>query len=184
MNKIWITSDLHFGHQREFLYEPRGFTSIYDHDEEIIKNWNSVVDIDDDVYILGDIMLNDNEYGIKLFKRLKGKIHIIRGNHDTDARMELYSKCWNVVEICEGKFLKVDKQNYFLSHYPSLTSNFDEDKPLHKKIINLCGHSHCQNKFQDMDKGIIYHCELDAHNCYPVCIDTIIEDIKNYIKEG
>ena len=34
-----------------------------------------------------------------------------------------------------------------------------------------------------MDKGIIYHCELDAHNCYPVCIDTIIEDIKNYIKE-
>ena len=87
MNKIWITSDLHFGHQREFLYEPRGFTSIYDHDEEIIKNWNSVVDIDDDVYILGDIMLNDNEYGIKLFKRLKGKIHIIRGNHDTDARM-------------------------------------------------------------------------------------------------
>ena len=183
MNKIWITSDLHFGHQREFLYEPRGFTSIYDHDEEIIKNWNSVVDVDDDVYILGDIMLNDNEYGIKLFKRLKGKIHIIRGNHDTDARMELYSKCWNVVEICEGKFLKVNKQNYFLSHYPSLTSNFDEDKPLYKKIINLCGHSHYQNKFQDMDKGIIYHCELDAHNCYPVCIDTIIEDIKNYIKE-
>ena len=34
-----------------------------------------------------------------------------------------------------------------------------------------------------MDKGLIYHVELDAHNCYPVSIDQIIEDIKMYRQE-
>jgi hypothetical protein len=31
-----------------------------------------------------------------------------------------------------------------------------------------------------MNKGLIYHVELDAHNNYPVEINTIIEDIKTY----
>lgn len=36
--KIWFTSDLHFGHNKSFLYEPRGFNSIEEHDATIIKN--------------------------------------------------------------------------------------------------------------------------------------------------
>lgn len=35
---IYLTSDLHFGHNKEFLYKPRGFNSIEAHDEQIIKN--------------------------------------------------------------------------------------------------------------------------------------------------
>ena len=31
-----------------------------------------------------------------------------------------------------------------------------------------------------MNKGLIYHVELDAHNNYPVLIDDIIEDIQHY----
>lgn len=45
-------------------------------------------------------------------------------------------------------------------------------------MINLCGHAHTTNPFADMDKGLIYHVELDAHGCYPISIDDIIEDIK------
>ena len=61
--KIWFTSDTHFGHDKEFLYGPRGFASIGQHDWEIIRNWNSVVGPDDEVYHLGDMMLIDNEKG-------------------------------------------------------------------------------------------------------------------------
>ena len=56
-------------------------------------------------------------------------------------------------------------------------------KPLKKKLINLCGHTHTDNKFKDMDKGLIYHVELDAHNNKPVLLDDIIDDLKNYTKE-
>ena len=182
MSNIYVTSDTHFGHSKNFLYEPRGFKNIYDHDKAIIKNWNEIVQPEDDVYLLGDVMLNDNDYGLSCLKQLKGQIHIIRGNHCTDARIALYKSCPNIVEICDAKFLKVDKQNFFLSHYPCLTSNFDEEKPLNRRIISLAGHYHTKDKWIDFNKGLIYHVEMDAHDCKPVNIRNIITEIKEYLK--
>lgn len=175
---VYFTSDLHFSHNKEFLYGPRGFNSEGEMNEAIIKNWNSIVAPEDDVYVLGDLMLSNNDKGLRCIKNLKGKLHIIRGNHDSDNRMELYRNCWNVVEISEGKFFRYGKYHFYLSHYPCLTSNLDTDKPLHARMINLCGHTHTQDKFADFDKGLIYHVELDAHNCYPVSIEQIIVDMK------
>lgn len=179
---IYLTSDLHFMHDKDFLYEPRGFNSIYEMNEQVVSNINEVVKPDDELYILGDIMLNNNDIGIKMLKDIAcHNIHIILGNHDSKVRVGLYKNCWNVVEVAAAAYLTHKKYNFFLSHYPTLCSNYDDaDKPLKKRMISLCGHSHTQDKFADMDKGIIYHVELDAHNNYPVSIDTIIEDIKNY----
>ena len=183
MSNIYLTSDTHFGHSKNFLYEPRGFKNIYDHDNAIIKNWNEIVQPEDDVYLLGDVMLNDNDYGLSCLKQLKGQIHIIRGNHCTDARIELYKTCPNVVEVCDAKWLKYKKQMFFLSHYPCLTDNHDTDKPLSRRIVNVCGHCHTQDKWLDWDKGLIYHAEMDANGCKPISIDEILTDIKNKIEE-
>jgi len=76
--------------------------------------------------------------------------------------------------------IKINGYHFYLSHYPTITSNYDDDKPLNRRVISLCGHSHTNNRFQDMDKGLIYHVELDAHNNYPVDVETIIKDIKAY----
>ena len=61
---IFVTSDLHFCHDRDFLYEPRGFKSVHEMNEAIVKNWNSIIQPEDDVYVLGDLMLNDNDRGL------------------------------------------------------------------------------------------------------------------------
>ena len=106
MGKIFLTSDTHFGHDRQFIWGPRGFESVWKMNGAIVENWNKTVNTEDDVYLLGDVMLGDNEYGLTCLKQLKGNIHIVRGNHDTNTRMELYNKCWNVVEITEGQFFK------------------------------------------------------------------------------
>lgn len=176
---IYFTSDTHFSHDKDFLWGPRGFNNQWEMNAQIIENWNTLIQPEDDVYILGDIMLCDNEEGLRCLKRLKGNIHIIRGNHDTDARIALYKECPNVVEVVDAKWLKIGKQNFFLSHYPCLTDNHDDDKPLNRRIINLCGHTHCQDRWLDWDKGLIYHVEMDAHECKPVSIEQIIEDIKS-----
>jgi calcineurin-like phosphoesterase family protein len=77
MSNIWLTSDWHFCHSQPFIYEPRGFKNQYEMNQTIIKNYNSVVQPNDDVYCVGDCILNDNEEGIKCIKQLKGKIHIV-----------------------------------------------------------------------------------------------------------
>lgn len=181
MGKIWITSDWHFCHNRDFIWQPRGFKNQYEMNEAIIARYNEVVNPEDDIYCLGDCMLNDNDEGLRCIKQLKGNIHIIRGNHCTNTRMQLYQSCYNVVEICEGKFLNYNNYHFFLSHYPCICSNYDYDKPLKARIISLCGHSHTQDPFMDWDKGLIFHCEVDTNNCYPWNLDDIINKIKEKI---
>ena len=180
---IYLISDTHFGHDKDFIYKPRGYKNIYEHDQDLIKKWNSIVQHEDEIYHLGDVMLGDNDYGCSCLKQLKGQIHIIRGNHDTDSRIKLYEDCFNVVDVQEGKYFKYHKYHFFLSHYPTLTSNYDDDKPLKAKMINLCGHSHTDNHFADIDKGLIYHCDVDSSNGYPIPLDNIILEIKNKIGE-
>lgn len=179
---IYFTSDCHFSHDKEFIWGPRGFKNQWEMNEKIIENWNAIIQPDDDVYILGDIVLSDINSGIAALKQLKGNIHIIRGNHDSESRLTLYKDCQNVVEVCDGKFLKVGKQTFFLSHYPCLTSNLDADKPLNRRIINLCGHTHSQDRWLDFDKGLIYHVEMDAHGCKTVSAEQIINEIKEKIQ--
>lgn len=181
MSKIWLTSDLHFGHDREFIWGPRGFKNVYEMNDAIIENWNNTVDTEDDVYVLGDLMLGDNEAGIKMIKQLKGKIHVILGNHDTVSRKALYEECYNVVDVKYADVIKFNGYTFYLSHYPTMTSNHDDEKPLKAKIISLCGHSHYSNKFKDMDKGIIYHVEMESHNNMPISLETIINDLKTFI---
>ena len=183
MGKIWLTSDLHLNHDKDFIWGARGFSSITEMNNEIINKWNFSIDNEDDVYCLGDIMLGNELAGARLLHQLKGNIHIIRGNHDTDNRMTIYNHSYNVVEICEGKFLRYGNYHFYLTHYPCLTDNYTDGSNLERKMINLCGHRHAKDPFIDWDKGIIYHCELDAHKCYPVLIDNIIKDINNKMKE-
>ena len=172
MSKIWVTSDLHFCHSKNFLYVPRNFSSIEEHDNQIIKNWNSLIAPDDEVYCLGDCVLTDTEKGLRYMKMLNGKIHIAIGNHDTDKRIELYKQLDNVVEVAYGYRLKYKKKLFILTHYQTIVANFKEEKP----IYNLHGHTHSKDKFCDICN--CYNVALDAHNCFPVFIDDIIEDIK------
>ena len=55
MSEIFFTSDLHFGHKNLLKFtKPRPFTTIEEHDQTIIDNWNSVVNQDDTVYVRND----------------------------------------------------------------------------------------------------------------------------------
>ena len=172
--KIWFTSDLHFGHNKEFLYKPRGFNSITEHDEAIISNFNSVVSNDDVLVILGDVMLGDNSYGIKCLNRLNGHKFIIRG--DTDKRWAEYAESSNALLLDLVLVEKIRGYLCYLSHYPTATSNFDADKPLRQQLLNLSGHTHCKEKFNNLTGS--YNVAVDAHNNFPVEFNTIIADIK------
>ena len=183
---IFFSSDYHFGHDKEFLWGPRGLPSMFANSQAIVGNHNAIVKDEDDVYVLGDLMLGDNEYGLQMIKSLKGKLHIILGNHDTDTRIKLYEQLPNVVEITYAKVIKIGKQHYYLSHYPTICSNYD-DKPYHNHMINLFGHTHQKGNFYWLDEyeenPFMYHVGVDSHGCCPVSAEQVSEDIHNKINE-
>lgn len=176
MGKLFFTSDLHFGHDREFIWGPRGFKSVDEMNETLLYKWNDTVGLYDDVYMLGDFILGDPK-NIEWVKRLNGYIHVVRGNHDMDQRMSLYVDCPNVVESSEGQYFKYNGQNFYLNHYPTFTSNLEKSDKLKEHVINLYGHTHQQTNFY---QGIpfMYHVGVDSHNCYPVSVEQILKDIK------
>lgn len=180
---IFVTSDLHFGHDREFLWGPRGFKSSKEHDEAIIANWNSVVGPEDVVYVLGDIMLGDNEWGRECMNRLEGRIHLIRGNHDTDKRWyEVYPYIHSIEEMWGwAHVIHYRKYHFYLSHFPTDTANIEAEN-LHQCTLNLFGHTHSKDKFR-ADQPMYYNVALDANDNTPVLLDNIIERMKNKVKE-
>lgn len=180
--EIWLTSDTHFGHQRPFLYEPRGFTTVEEMNEKIIENWNKNVHPEDIVYHLGDTMLNNNSYGIECFKRLNGRIFMIWGNHDSDTRKNLLVEHCHIVGGWYAWLIKYGKLSIYLSHYPTLTSNYDE-KHFSQHVLSLHGHTHQRTNWLDPKNPFLYHVGLDSHNNTPVHIDEVITDIRQRWEE-
>ena len=179
MGEIFFTSDLHFCHDKEFLYGPRGFKTIDEMNEVIVERWNSIVKPEDTVFVLGDLMLNDNEKALTYIKRLNGDLAVIWGNHDSEARQQLlYERCPAIVTMGYAQQFKRDKLTFYFSHYPTLTANFD-DKHFSQHVISLHGHTHQKTHWLQPANPFLYHVGMDSHNCTPVHIEEIISDIRN-----
>ena len=174
---IYFTSDLHIGHDKDFIWKERGFSSVEEHDKEILKRWNKIVKPEDEVFILGDLAMGGNEKEWNsIFYCLNGKnIYFIQGNHDTNRKMDIYEDNYKMNYLGAAHFWKYGKKSFYLSHYPTFVGN-KEDK---KFLWNLSGHTHSKNKFE-YGQYRVYNVAVDAHNCYPVSIEEIIKDIKNY----
>lgn len=178
---IWLTSDLHLGHDKEFVWKARGFNSVDEMNRTIIDHLNEVVKPEDDLYILGDLILGNIEEGKKLLRRVPGKVHVILGNHDSAAKIAYYESLgWD----CQwGLCTKISGYHILMSHWPTLTSNFDL-KPLKREVINFHGHTHQESNFTD-NQYCMYHVGMDSHNCYPVAFEDAIDDIvRDRRKEG
>jgi calcineurin-like phosphoesterase family protein len=91
----WATADPHFGHKnilnycnRPWAEDPRNPTKAeaYAMDSALVRNWNAVVEKGDDVYIVGDLAYcTEPEYVADRVYQLRGRKHLIRGNHDQIA---------------------------------------------------------------------------------------------------
>lgn len=118
MGKTFYISDLHFGHVNCLAFDNRPFKNIEEHDNELIRNWNEAVGIDDEVWILGDISWYNATKTIEIFNQLNGIKHLCIGNHDkkllkNKGVRDLF------IEIVDYKEIQLnDKVGVVLSHYP------------------------------------------------------------------
>lgn len=127
-DKLFFTSDTHFGHYNICRYCNRPFETRSEMDNALIDNWNSVVPKDGIVIHCGDFMLphknNFLEYE-KYLKKLNGKIYLLRGNHDMidigehyiDDSLKLIANDMMMITINGG--VKIMAQHYPMLSYPS-----------------------------------------------------------------
>lgn len=81
--KVFFTSDLHFGHENVLRFDKRPFASVEEMDAELIRRWNAKVGKGDLVYVLGDMIWKSRKGEAEhLIRSLNGQIILIKGNHD------------------------------------------------------------------------------------------------------
>lgn len=173
--KIWIMSDLHFCHNKEFVYIPRGFKSVEEMNAALVKNINDRVKEDDDFYILGDCVLGDIDKGIELLKQLNGNKYLAFGNHDSPQKIERFKEENIFKDIQLGYRLKCGKRYYSLTHRPMLMTNFD----LPMVEYNISGHTHSPNCVENFDKGV-YNVAPEAQCNSPITLEQIHKEISEY----
>ena len=173
---IWFTADLHFGHSNIIKYCNRPFSSIIEHDQTLIHNWNSVIQQKDEVYVLGDIIFS-NSPGFSydhFLSKLKGRIYLIKGNHDKGVDKEpLLSRFEWIKDVFMLKTqYKGKKVEIFLSHYShqSWPKN-------HYGAYHAFGHSHGGLKGigKSLDVGV------DNWNYTPISLNFFIEEIDKMV---
>ncbi len=182
----WFVSDLHLNHRNIIKYCNRPWNSgmdengnivVTDEDvermnEDLIRNWNSVVGKNDVVYNLGDFALGDRSRIPEFVSRLNGKINLVMGNHDwfhvrDDEKYSgvvdfLYKSGFN--RVYDRPILFEDF--FILSHEPIPWSR--NGLP----YANLFGHVHNQETYASVTQNT-YNCCVEVNDYRPVSFDHV-----------
>ena len=145
---IFFSSDHHFFHKKIIEYTKRPFSDVDHMNESMISNWNSVVRDADIVYYLGDFSFGLPEQTQSVLSRLKGKKHLILGNHDVPS---IHKRLVGWEFVYPYYELKQNRQLIVLMHYSMRVW-----AKAHYGSIQLYGHSHgsLQGTSQSLDVGV------------------------------
>lgn len=178
-NKIKINSDFHYGHDRDFLYGPRGFSNGKEHADWIDSQIESL-DPNDLLICLGDVGLGIGPSSIIDFiNRIPCETLMVWGNHNSGVYqsyksnlpngfegMEVYPLkiAKNVTMLGESFLLDVDHNRFFCTHMSPLIFH-DQNRGR----VCLCGHSHGNLKQINPDSdefGKILDCGVENAKQY------------------
>jgi len=153
---VCFWSDTHFGHEcvgwDNPLWARRDYSSLQEHDVDLIYKWNESVTSEGIIFHLGDFLLgrNGEERFRSYIERLQFKeLYLMPGNHATGVKQTAFTEGWvwhvndhkrvhfvpNYLEVLVmGDF---GKQGMALSHFPQVSWNNQA-----RGVIHLHGHCH------------------------------------------
>ncbi len=152
-DNILFWSDTHFNHRCEHwqipLWKARGFKSVEEHTEGLIRRWNYKSNVNTVGFHLGDFIFGFNSIDNfkTIIERLNFKeLYIMPGNHNSGWKQVFEEQKGNIWNINSNKrvifvpnYLEVVACHQFLvlSHYPILSFNSQA-----KGAICVYGHVH------------------------------------------
>lgn len=140
----YFTADFHFGHRSIMEACGRKYATTAKMDTDLVKRYNEVVTDKDTVYVIGDLAMvgpTQKDWLGQIVARLKGKKHLVLGNHDRLSP-------WDYVEmgfLSVHTALEIDPLTSVfktvLAHDPAIAEAV-------KAQWLLCGHIHTLFKVQ------------------------------------
>lgn len=127
--KYWLITDTHFGHTAltcKYNSRPNNFA------DQILDGLSRLITENDVLIHLGDFCVGNNDHWHDLFmERVKGKLWLVRGNHERRNNDWYLSKGWHFV--CDEFSLTHCGLKILFSHMPQFICDYD---------MNIHGHFH------------------------------------------
>jgi calcineurin-like phosphoesterase family protein len=173
----YYIADTHFGHRNIMHLDARPFKTTEEMWQKMKDLWNSRVKDTDDVWIIGDFCFRSGEKPEYYLKQLKGKKHLIIGNHDVDLLKDKNARAY-FESIDYYKKIHDNGKTIILCHYP-----IAEWDGFFKGNIHIYAHIHNnQNDAYHIMKK--YENALNAgcmiNNYMPVTLQELIDNNKAY----
>ena len=181
MDKLFFTSDTHFGHNNIIKYCHRPYKDVFEMNTLLVKNWNKKVPRDAVIFHLGDFALGTNSKQTdELLHTLHGTKYLIKGNHEKSALQKSYIRdLWEGIYDIAEIFIPDDEitykeQHIVMCHYPMIVWNAS-----HRGSWQLFGHVHGGLS----NKGILNHkptqldVGVDSHDFTPISYQEVKEII-------
>jgi calcineurin-like phosphoesterase family protein len=147
-NNLYVTSDTHFGHNKEFLYGKRGYQNPEEMNQDMIRIINETVGENGILLHLGDFCLNTSleQYQSIMFQLKVKAVWMMWGNHNNPIQKSYGGSVQQIAGSIRGTMVRY-LQHYFTFrkgrktfvcfHFPIHSWDGMSDGGMH-----LCGHSH------------------------------------------
>lgn len=133
---ILYTSDLHFGHENVLHFDKRPFNTVSEMDHALIQLWNSRVQKEDAVYIIGDFAYRNARPPEWYLRQLQGKKHLLIGNHDLNL-LNNHAALGYFESVEKMSYITDGKNHICLCHFPICEWN-----GYRKGHLHIYGHIH------------------------------------------
>ncbi len=154
-DRLYFTSDSHFGHENIIKYCSRPFKSVSEMDEELILRWNKMVPANGIVIHAGDFTFKSRRDILEYRSRLNGTIYITPGNHDNYKELVkagAFQGIQGLFDISVADPEIEDMQRITICHYPMISWNQS-----HRGAWQFFGHHHgsyTPEKIVQIDIGV------------------------------
>ncbi len=186
----WWTSDQHFGHENIIRYCARPFANSDEMSEAMVERWNDVVADSDEVWMLGDLVMNQLPKRLKdHVARLKGHKILVPGNHDAcwqhhrkgPKQKEVYYRLGGIAEILDDPApVSLADVDVLVNHFPYRNDSHHDQRYQQYRPEDTGGwllHGHIHEKWRQNDRQI--NVGVDAWDFAPVDDDTLADLIRS-----
>lgn len=194
----YYISDLHFFHYNLCnRMDKRGFKSVEDMNKFMIKQWNSRVNKNDEVVILGDFSMGSAQQTEEILKELNGKKFLIAGNHDKFLKDKSFNRN-HFQWIRKYEELNDNNRKVILCHCPCFCypGQFRLDENKNPKVYMLFGHVHntldlkltdefqeiTRNSLRTQQDGSVITVPCNMINCFSVFSNYIPLTLDEWIE--
>ena len=179
--RIMYISDIHFGHSNVIGFDHRPFNDVTEMDHMLMEYWNMKVNKEDTIYIIGDFCYRSDKGPVWFLQRLKGKKHLVVGNHD-HVIMKNPQALSYFEEVDKMMYVSDNNRQVFMCHYPMAEWN-----AYYRGSYHVYGHIH--NKLSDTclimrNRRNAYNAAACINGYMPVTLDEMIGNNKRFVLQS